>query len=478
MTMKRIVSLSFLLLFILMLTQCRKIDEFPEDQFDERLSGGSQTVFDATSHAFTSEFSGLSANDSRIHALGDGAFEQSFVTAPSTINNGLGPAFNNVSCRSCHHNDGKGVPTAGDPHSSLLMRISYPGTGSNGEPLPVPGYGTQIQDQSIYGKYPEARVIISYINNTAAFADGEQYTLSAPTYTLSNLHVPINGNYLLSPRLAPPVFGLGLLEAIPEEAILQNADPSDANGDGISGKPNYVWDPLTQRRMLGRFGLKANTATLLTQVAAAYNNDIGITSSIFPMETVHGQPQMDEYEDDYELHDEILNAAKFYVQTLQVPARRNVTDEEVIKGKKIFMDAKCGSCHVQTFNTAVNVAFPPLSNQRIHPYTDLLLHDMGSGLADNRPDFEADGNEWRTPTLWGLGLFETVNYPAYYLHDGRANTIMEAICNLCKKSFYFRPQSFAKVFAIIVKFFSRISSPISFVNIKLIRVMHLIMIGM
>jgi CxxC motif-containing protein (DUF1111 family) len=425
--MKRTVLLSLLILSVLILTQCRKIDEFPEDQFDDRLSGGSQTVFDVTSHAFTSEFSGMSAYDEFVHGMGDDAFEQSFVTAPSTINNGLGPAFNNVSCRSCHHNDGRGVPSAGGQHSSLLMRISYPGAGPNGESLPVPGYGTQVQDQSVYGKNPEAKVIITYTSQTAHFADGVEYTLHTPTYTLTNLHEPINGNYLLSPRLAPPVFGLGLLEAISEEAILQNADPSDVNGDGISGKANYVWDPYNQRRMLGRFGLKSNTATLLTQVAAAYNNDIGITSSLFPTETVHGQPQMDEYDDDYELTDEILNAAKFYVQTLQVPARRNVTNEEVIRGKEIFMNAKCGSCHIPTFNTAVNVAFPYVSNQRIHPYTDLLVHDMGSGLADNRPDFLADGNEWRTPALWGLGLYETVNYPAYYLHDGRANTIMEAI---------------------------------------------------
>ncbi len=416
-----------LLSFALLLSQCRKVEEFPEDQYDERLSGGSQTVFDATAHAFSNEFTGLSEYDSRVHGMGDDAFEQSFVTAPALINNGLGPAFNNVSCRSCHHNDGKGVPSAGGPQSSLLLRISFPGAGAYGEPVAVPGYGTQIQDQSVFGKDPEATIMINYTNQPYFFPDGEQYILRSPTYSLVNFYTPISGNYLLSPRLAPPVFGLGLLEAIPESDILANADPNDADGDGISGKANYVWDPTNQKLMLGRFGLKANTATLLTQVAAAYNNDIGITSRIFPLETVHGQPQMDNYSDDYELSDEILNAATFYVQTLQVPARRNVKNETVLRGKQIFMDAKCGSCHTPTFNTAVNVAFPAMSNQRIQPYTDLLLHDMGAGLADNRPDFLADGNEWRTPPLWGLGLSETVNYPAYYLHDGRAHTVMEAI---------------------------------------------------
>jgi CxxC motif-containing protein (DUF1111 family) len=425
--MKKLILTGLLFSIVLFLSQCRKPEEFPEEQFDERLSGGSQTTFDPTARAFSNEFSGMSEYETQLHGLGDGAFEQSFVTAPATINNGLGPAFNNVSCRSCHHNDGKGVPSAGDPQSSLLMRISYPGLGTHGEPVAVPGYGTQIQDQAVYGKTPEAKVNINFSNQSYAFPDGEQYLLRSPSYSLSNMHAPVSGAYLLSPRLAPPVFGLGLLEAIQETDIIANADPYDANGDGISGKPNYVWDPYLGKRMLGRFGLKANTATLLTQVAAAYNNDIGITSHVFPFETVYGQEQMDEYNDDYELSDEILNAAKFYVQTLQVPARRNVKDERVQKGKQIFMEAKCGSCHVSVFNTAVNVAIPALSNQRIHPYTDLLLHDMGPGLADNRPDFDADGNEWRTPPLWGLGLFETVNYPAYYLHDGRAHTIMEAI---------------------------------------------------
>ncbi len=425
--MKRIFITFFLFVIIVSLSQCRKAEEFPENEYDERLSGGSQTAFDATSDAFSNEFTGLSDYDSRVHALGDGAFEQAFVTAPAPINNGLGPAFNNVSCISCHHNDGKGVPSAGDPHSSLLMRISFSGAGDHGEPVAVPGYGTQIQDQAIFGKNPEARVQISFTNQTYSFPDGEQYVLREPAYTLTNLYEPIPGNYLLSPRLAPPVFGLGLLEAISEEDILFNADPNDANNDGISGKANFVWDPHHKKKMLGRFGLKSNTATILTQVAAAYNNDIGVTSSLFPLETVHGQSQMDNYNDDYELPDEILNAVKFYVQTLQVPARRNVKNAEVLRGQQIFMDAKCGSCHAPTFNTAVNVAFPTLSNQRIHPYTDLLLHDMGPGLADNRPDFDADGNEWRTPPLWGLGLFETVNYPAYYLHDGRAKTVTEAI---------------------------------------------------
>lgn len=427
MTMKKRLILIAVASFVVLLTKCRKPEVLPEGNYDDRLSGGSQTTFDNTQDAFSNPFEGLSSHDMNVHVLGDKSFEQTFVAAPAPYHGGLGPCYNNVSCTSCHHNDGIGIPTAGEDQSSLLMRISLPGTDIHGGPLPVPGYGTQLQDKAVYGKQPECRVNIAYTYQTYSFPDGETYELRTPAYALTNLYTPISGDYMLSPRLAPPVFGLGLLESISEYDIVSNADVDDANGDGISGKPNYVWNPQTQMMMLGRFGLKANTASLLIQCAAAYNNDIGITSSIFPKETIDGQTQADNLNDDPELPDSILNAAKFYVQTLQVPARRNISDPDVIRGEEVFKEANCIGCHKQTFTTEVNVAFPQLSNQRIHPYTDLLVHDMGPGLADNRPDFGASGSEWRTAPLWGLGLFPTVNYPAYYLHDGRARTLIEAI---------------------------------------------------
>ncbi len=426
--MRKIIIPFLLIVFVILLSQCRKAEPFDEEIYDERMSGGSQTVFDGTSKAFTHVFTGLSSYDERIHDIGDEGFEQTFITSPAQFNGGLGPAFNNVSCVSCHHNDGRGFPTAGQQQSGLLMRISFPGSDEHGGALPVPGYGTQVQDVAIFGKHPEAKVNISYSYNQYSFPDGETYELREPVYTLTNLHAPVNGSYLLSPRLAPPVFGLGLLEAVPEEQILALADMNDANHDGISGKPNYVWNDFTGRRELGRFGLKLNTSSIMVQVAAAYNNDIGITSHVFRNETTYGQPlQSDDLMDDPEISDSILNAVKFYIQTLQVPARRNVTEPAVIRGKQIFKDASCSSCHNANFTTAVNVGFPALSNQRIHPYTDLLLHDMGPGLADHRPDFDADGYEWRTTPLWGLGLLDAVNHPATFLHDGRARTITEAV---------------------------------------------------
>jgi len=292
--------------------------------------------------------------------------------------------------------------------------------------MPVPGYGAQLQDKSVFGKAPEGRVNIIYNFQTYSFPDGQTYELRSPAYVLSDLYSP-GGGYLLSPRLAPPVFGLGLLEAVPASEIIGNADEGDANNDGISGKPNYVWDPVSQTTQLGRFGWKANTASLLVQAATAYNQDMGITNHLLSVEASAGQPQSDQLIDDPELADSLLNAVAFYLRTLAVPARRNVTNAGVLLGKQLFISAKCGRCHLETLTTSVDVRFPALSNQTIHPYTDLLVHDMGSGLADNRPDFQATGQEWRTAPLWGLGLFETVNYPAYYLHDGRARTLIEAI---------------------------------------------------
>jgi CxxC motif-containing protein (DUF1111 family) len=412
---------------IIVLSQCRKPDLFPEDGFDERLAGGINTVFDNTSGAFGHEFPYMGSYDLSTHELGDGGFEQTFVTAPAPVNQGLGPAFNNVSCKSCHHNDGIGTPTAGDIHSALLVRISFPGTGAHAGAIPVPGYGTQLQDKAVFGKMPECNIMITYTDKSYTFPDGESYTLHEPSYQLINLHEPISGSYLLSPRLAPSVFGLGLLEAIPEYSIRKLADEFDADGDGISGKVNEVWDPATGAVKMGRFGLKANTASILTQVAGAYNQDMGITSRVFPAESTFGQSQYDNLDDDKELPDSILNAVKFYVQTLAVPARRDVTDDVIVRGKNLFLNAGCNKCHIPVMYTGVNVAFPPLSNQRIQPFTDLLVHDMGDGLADNRPDFLADGKEWRTTPLWGLGLMEVVNAPPYYLHDGRARTLTEAI---------------------------------------------------
>ena len=419
--------LSITVLSIAVFTKCNKASLFPESGYDDRLSGGFATVFDETSKAFSHPVNGLSDHDAHIHELGDAAFEQTFVTAPAPVNSGLGTIFNNVSCISCHHNDGKGTPTLGFTTSSMLLRISIPGIDTHGGPLDAPGFGTQLQDQAIFGKQPEVNTSINYSDKIVTYPDGSSVVLRNPSYTITNSYIPLPAGYMISPRMAPPVFGAGLLENIPESTILSFADENDANGDGISGKPNYVYNSYSGKTELGRFGLKANNPNILLQVAGAYQQDIGITNYVFKNESSAGQSQSDGLNDDPELPDSILNAVAFYVRTLAVPARRNTTDPDIMAGEKIFTQINCSGCHKPTVQTGVNVAYPYLSNQRIHPYTDLLLHDMGDALADNRPDFLATGKEWRTAPLWGIGLFQKTNGVPFYLHDGRARTLEEAI---------------------------------------------------
>jgi CxxC motif-containing protein (DUF1111 family) len=427
MRIKKVYIITVVICLPAVLMMCRKPGDFSESDYDPRLSGGMATVFDETAGAFGHEVPLLNINDINAHSLGDGAVEQSFVTAPAPVNSGLGPVFSNVSCISCHHNDGKGSPTAGLVNSSLLMRLSLPGKDEHGAPLPIPGFGTQLQDLAVFGKQPEAKVDIQYSYQTINLPGGKIVELRKPIYNLLNPYLPLPSAYLTSPRMAPPFFGLGLLQNISEQTILSFADENDANGDGISGKPNYVWDPVLHKTTLGRFGLKANTATILTQVASAYQQDMGITSSIFPLESSNGQQQADGLNDDFELPDSILQATVFYIKTLAVPARRNVTDPTALAGEQIFKQLNCNACHLPTLQTDVDVTLAAVSHQRIHPYTDLLLHDMGTGLSDGRPDFLANGSEWKTPALWGIGLFQKTNGVPFYLHDGRARTLEEAI---------------------------------------------------
>lgn len=409
------------------LSQCHKAGVFPESDYDQRLSGGDATVFDESARAFTRAISSLTGRDLFIHELGDKAFEQTFVSNPSPVNGGLGPLFNNVSCISCHHNDGKGTPTAGQTNSSLLFRISIPGVDDFGGPNNVPGYGGQLQDLALQGRTAEAKIDITYQTIALNYLDGTTLSLRKPTYTIRDSYVPMHAGCMLSPRMAPPVFGLGLLELIPEATIKAMADANDTDGDGISGKPNYVHNPATGKMELGRFGLKAGVSTIELQVASAYHQDMGVTSHIFPKESSLGQPQADAHDYGVELPDSLLHAVTFYIKTLAVPARRDVANANVKRGEQLFTSLQCGSCHRPVLQTMVDVRFPQLSNQRIQPFTDLLLHDMGDGLADNRPDFLADGREWRTAPLWGIGLFEKTNGTPFYLHDGRARSLEEAI---------------------------------------------------
>ena len=394
-------------------------------------SGGETTIFDASSHAFSIPAPNLSPTAFEKHLDGDREFEAAFVTAPAVVNPGLGPIYNNISCINCHARDGRGRPPGpNEKLVSMLFRLSLPkeeDAAVGKAPTPVPGFGTQLNNRSIVNASPEGKVNIDYTEQALTTADGRRVYLRYPNYTLTDTYQPLPENVEISPRVAPAVFGLGLLEAIPEETILAYADEVDVDGDGISGKPNYVWDVVNQRYSLGRFGWKANQPSLLQQVAAAYHDDMGITTSLFSIENSAGQPQLTEYSETPEVSDEILDVVTFYVQTLAVPARRNVDDPQVQQGEQLFAKAQCADCHVPTLRTGVLAGVPSVSNQTIHPYTDLLLHDMGPELADNRPDFHASGSEWRTPPLWGIGLVKRVNGHTNFLHDGRARDLMEAI---------------------------------------------------
>jgi CxxC motif-containing protein (DUF1111 family) len=394
-----------------------------------RMTGGDTTVFNQSSSAYEQPANGLSLLEMEKHRDGDAAFDAVFVTPPATVNPGLGPFFNNSSCTACHLSDGRGLPEKGQ----LLVRVSDPknkytplnknfanyhhegGVKSENTP-PVAGLGNQIQDQSIYGKSPEGEVDISWQEKQGKYADGTTYSLRSPeakiTFADGKL---LSSEIQTSLRLPPPVFGLGLLEAVPEKTLLKSADPDDKNGDGISGRVNQVWDFSNKKMTVGRFGWKANSPNLLQQSASAYVNDMGVTSPLFPEKDIPT-----------DIDRQILDLTTFYVQTLGVPARRAIDDPLVKKGEKLFNEANCATCHFPSLRTGEHEV-KLLANQKIHPYTDLLLHDMGAGLADRRPDFLATGTEWRTTPLWGVGLTQTVLPYASYLHDGRARTLEESI---------------------------------------------------
>lgn len=392
----------------------------------ERLSGGEGTSDAADRNAFDNSARNLSNDQRRKFEVGDSFFTQNWVTAPASTDqrDGLGPLFNAQACSSCHLHDGRG--DADGPEPGLLFRLSVP----DGDGLVHdPGYGDQIQDRSILGVEPEARVRRLYVDVEGQFDDGTPYTLRRPLHEFDDLaYGAISVEVMVSPRLAPPVFGVGLLEAIPEERILAVADPDDADGDGISGRPNYVVQS-TGETVLGRFGWKANVSTVEDQVAAAFSGDLGITSSVFPDENCTAiQVECSEAINggSPEISDERLDDVAFYNRTLAVPARRNLDSPSVVAGARLFDTLECGSCHTPRHETGTH-SIDALVDQVIYPFTDLLLHDMGEELADGRPDGEASGTEWRTPPLWGIGLTETVNGHVNFLHDGRARSLEEAI---------------------------------------------------
>lgn len=425
----------------LSLAACDQTPRFTQAEPGEALSAGSATVRKADQNAFSLPSANLSPSRRLDFSVGNSFFRNPWVTAPSTTTarDGLGPLFNTNACQNCHIKDGRGHPPAADAQSaaSMLVRLSIPAGSEHAAiikrlgVLAEPSYGAQLQDMANPGTAPEGKVRVSYRTQQLSFTDGQQVELRKPSLEISQLgYGALHPATLFSARIAPPMIGLGLLEAIPEAVILANADPDDRNGDGISGRPNRVWDREQQRSVLGRFGWKAGQPTLNQQNAEAFAGDMGLTSSLVDQDNcTQSQPdcRTAPHGGEPEVSDTILASVLFYTRNLGVPARREVDAPQVLAGKGLFHQAGCQGCHTPQFTTAADAAEPELANQSIRPYTDLLLHDMGEGLADNRPEFLASGREWRTPPLWGIGLSEAVNGHTQFLHDGRARNLLEAI---------------------------------------------------
>jgi len=470
---------------------------YPDYTDVKALGGDTTTFDTALSgHAFSTPAVNLSDEELAQHLAGDANFEIAFATAPNEEHpefDGLGPVFNNADCNSCHQRDGRPtsivVPKGSAPvmlgsSDGIFLRISIEdndqqcieqNAGNNYcAPVPVPQFSDQLfhrgvlKARSDWSENPaggQADVYLSYQYSEVTYSDGEIVTLKKPVFEVRNPYdAPgeVKGNNNLSrlfqddvkfgARNGMPVFGLGLLEAIKEEDILALADESDANNDGISGRANYVFDKIKAVNnnpnpiSIGRFGWKANAPTVRQQSLGALRGDMGITNPLFPEESIAGTLLHDEYlartnyvdtgadlDGEPEADQVFSDDVTFYVETLAVPARRNVDDAAVREGARLFQKVNCTGCHNPSFTTDTDMkiggekAINGLEGQVIYPFTDMLLHDMGDDLADGRRDFLATGHEWKTRPLWGIGLTKTVNPGAGFLHDGRAKTLEEAI---------------------------------------------------
>lgn len=399
----------------------------------EALQGGAFTVSDTSDQAYARPAATLNAEERTFAMKGREGMHQRWVVAPSILGLwGRGPLSNGEACTDCHANNGRGTPPAAadEPMRSMLVRLSVPGTDALGGPRPHPRYGVQLQHQGVLGMVPpEGEALVDWHARTLLLADGTPLELREPRVRLRHLaYGPVESGTLMSPRVAPPLIGLGLLEAVPEDTLHELA--ARALPDGVRGRLNRVYDHDSRALAVGRFGLKAGQPGVRQQVASAFHEDLGVNSPLFPRENCTpvqreclamppgGTPELTARQ---------LEALAFYLQSLAVPARRGTAQPDVVRGEQLFAVLGCDLCHVTTLVTGDHPALAQLGGQTIHPYTDLLLHDMGDGLADGRPEFEAGPRDWRTAPLWGLGLAARVNGNAQLLHDGRARTVEEAV---------------------------------------------------
>ena len=426
---------------------------FLQDMGDTRMRpGGEFSNDDSGPSAYLHQIPTLDTKQAELAALGYKMFNNRWAFFWfENAEFGRGPTSNAQACTTCHTNNGRGLAPATahavqagvdgavrdhhitvpfEPAPNMVIRISLPGSDAHGGPRPHPDYGDQLQIFGVKGVVPaEGQFTVEWREKTTTLPEGEQVRLRSPVISITHLaYSPLGDDLMIGARLAPPLVGLGLLEAVPEETLVALAARESVAG--LRGKVNRVWDESQQKTVLGRFGLKANHGSIREQVAAAFFNDIGLSSPVYPEQNcppvqavcreqmVAGKPEITKLR---------LDATELYIRSLTVPARRRIEESQVRRGEALFGQAHCSVCHVPELKTGETASLPQLAKQTIRPYTDLLLHDMGEGLADGRPDFLAGANEWRTPPLWGIGLSETVNGANAFLHDGRARNFTEAI---------------------------------------------------
>ena len=417
--------LSLFIAFHVVLMGCGEshVDPDPLVEEGEWLPGGDTTNTRMLgANAFLMPAQNLTIETELAFYSGNAFFNQGWVVSPASTDarDGLGPLFNARSCSACHFRDGKGEPPEdGDgPFVGLLLKLSVPGPDG---PIPHPVYGDQLQDQASPEVPVEGIPHMEWIEHEGRYADGTPFTLVEPSITVEELaYGPLGDDIMMSARIAPHMIGLGLLEAIPVERLKQ----LESEGEG-----RIHWVDGIDTIMPGRFGWKANAPTVEIQSAAAFAGDMGLTSTIAPFDdcTDNQEDCLDAIDGgDPEVTDRIMDRVVTYSSTIAVPARRRVNDPTVLRGKKLFNDIGCASCHTPSHRTGAS-PIAEMSDQLIWPYTDLLLHDMGEGLSDNRPSGDAKPSEWKTPPLWGLGLMPKVSGHSRYLHDGRARSIEEAI---------------------------------------------------
>lgn len=429
----------------------RPTTDFSKPEPFELMQGGAGTSRkDISRDSFSQPSANITFEEEGAFKLGNALFRKNWVSSPSSTqaSDGLGPLFNERACQNCHLKDGRGRPPQGDTGTtSMFLRLARDASNIEEKAnladrkllnFPDPVYGTQLQELAVPGLRGEGRMRVDYRERQVTLADGTMVSLRKPSYSVTDLaHGPLDPRTTLSPRLTPPMIGLGLIEQIAPADILAHADPEDRDNDGISGKPNIVRDRLSGELTLGRFGWKAQTATIRQQAADAFPGDIGIST---PEEPKHwGDCTAAQAEclampngvqarlGPVEAPPPVMDLVTFYSRNLAVPARRDLTAPGVLAGKKLFYEIGCVSCHTPKFVTRRDAPDKAQAFQLIWPYSDFLLHDMGPDLADGQAVGDATGSEWRTPPLWGIGLTETVNGNSFFLHDGRARSLTEAI---------------------------------------------------